>query len=115
MAGGAIATITSLLALCWAKEIVGGVLSIFGAPREEAVKTVTITFAVLMVYVLDFAINVVQAGVRAFIVDNAPAHQQELPATERLVLSESESPSTSSPRRNVQDRVLFEYPYALQD
>ncbi|KAI9818402.1 MAG: hypothetical protein M1827_000460 [Pycnora praestabilis] len=92
---GALATILSLLALAWAREIVHGVLSAFGAdPASEGVKIFTIIFAVAFVYILDFAINVgklddnkilgvadilssVQAGTRAYFVDNAPTHQQE--------------------------------------
>ncbi|KAJ4303151.1 hypothetical protein N0V90_002044 [Kalmusia sp. IMI 367209] len=76
--GGAAATIVSLMVLAWAAEIVGGFLGIFGANREsEGVKTSIMLFAVLFVYVLDFAINVIQAGIRAYIVDVAPTHQQE--------------------------------------
>ncbi|KAF9890922.1 hypothetical protein FE257_005179 [Aspergillus nanangensis] len=33
--------------------------------------------ATIFMYCLDFAINTVQAGIRCFIVDNAPVHQQE--------------------------------------
>ncbi|KAF4986800.1 hypothetical protein FDECE_15762 [Fusarium decemcellulare] len=78
MVGGAFATILSLMFLGWAKEIVAGILSIFGAdPESQGVKTTTIVVAVIGVYVLDFAINTVQAAIRAFIVDCAPAHQQE--------------------------------------
>ncbi|RDL39309.1 MFS general substrate transporter [Venustampulla echinocandica] len=78
MAAGAAATIVSLLALAWVREIVGGFLSIFGADREsEGVKVTIIVVAVLFVYILDFAINTVQAGIRAFILDCAPSHQQE--------------------------------------
>ncbi|KAI9794703.1 MAG: hypothetical protein M1835_006439 [Candelina submexicana] len=75
---GGIATIVSLLAVAWAKEIVHGFLGRFGInPEAKGVKTATIIFAVLFVYILDFAINTVQAGIRAYIVDNAPTHQQE--------------------------------------
>ncbi|KAI9844341.1 MAG: hypothetical protein M1837_005645 [Sclerophora amabilis] len=78
MVGGAASTIISLLALAWTREIVHGILGVFGAdPQSEAVKVVTIIVAVIFVYVLDFAINTVQAGIRAFIVDCAPTHQQE--------------------------------------
>jgi len=59
MVGGAIATGVSLLALSWTKEIVGGVLSMFGAgPVSQATRVTTQVFAVLVVYILDFAINV---------------------------------------------------------
>lgn len=57
--GGAAATIVSLMVLSWAKELVSGFLGIFGADPESAgVKTSIMLFAVLFVYVLDFAINV---------------------------------------------------------
>lgn len=56
--GGAAATIVSLLALAWTKEVVGGFLGIFGAKRDDpGVKVTTIVVAVFFVYVLDFAIN----------------------------------------------------------
>lgn len=78
MLGGALATIVSLLFLAWAKEIVSGFLGLFGAdPESSGVKTTVIVTAVVGIYVLDFAINTVQAAIRAFIVDCAPAHQQE--------------------------------------
>ncbi len=58
MIAGSIATIVSLLAVAWAREIVYGFLHLFGAdPESSGVKTATIVFAVLFVYILDFAIN----------------------------------------------------------
>ncbi|KAF2993804.1 hypothetical protein E8E13_000869 [Curvularia kusanoi] len=76
--GGAIATIASLMLLGWAREIVAGIGKLFGADGENYwVVTITMVFAVLLVYVLDFAINVIQAAIRAYIVDVAPTHQQE--------------------------------------
>ncbi|KAI9810571.1 MAG: hypothetical protein M1832_001241 [Thelocarpon impressellum] len=78
MLGGAAATMVSLLALAWAREISRGFLGVFGAaPESEGVRTSTIVVAVVFVYVLDFSINTVQAAIRAFIVDCAPTHQQE--------------------------------------
>lgn len=78
MVGGAIATIISLMILAWTREIVGGFLHVFGVARDsQATKTVSIVLAVLMIYILDFSINVIQAGIRAFIVDNSPTHQQD--------------------------------------
>jgi len=55
---GGIATVFSLLALAWIKEIVGGFLGIFGAnPESNGVKNTVIFFAVVFIYVLDFSIN----------------------------------------------------------
>ncbi|GAB7347801.1 hypothetical protein MBLNU459_g5342t1 [Dothideomycetes sp. NU459] len=74
---GAIATIVSLVCLAWAREIVGNTLHLFGLERDsKGVRITAIVFAVCFVYILDFAINTIQAGIRAFIVDNAPTHQQ---------------------------------------
>lgn len=57
--GGVIATTTSLMILAWTREIVAGFLQIFGAdPSSNGVAVTIILFAVLFVYVLDFAINV---------------------------------------------------------
>lgn len=55
---GGVATIISLLALAWVKEIVGGFLSIFGAdPASSGVKVSIIIMATIIMYALDFAIN----------------------------------------------------------
>ena len=53
--GGA-ATVVSLLALAWVKEIVGGLLSIFGV-ETSAIKIVIIIMATIFMCCLDFAIN----------------------------------------------------------
>ncbi|KAF3923691.1 hypothetical protein ABW20_dc0102028 [Dactylellina cionopaga] len=73
MIGGGIATMASLLILGWTKEICAWILP-DGSPSLPGL---TIALAVTMIYVLDFSINTVQAGIRAFIVDNAPPHQQD--------------------------------------
>lgn len=55
---GALATVVSLLCLAWAREIVGGFLTIFGVDRASfGVKIVSIMFAVTFIYILDVAIN----------------------------------------------------------
>ncbi|PWY70211.1 hypothetical protein BO70DRAFT_343714 [Aspergillus heteromorphus CBS 117.55] len=78
MVVGGAATVVSLLALAWVKEITGGLLGIFGVgPTSSATQTVVIVFATILMYCLDFSVNTVQAGIRCFIVDNAPPHQQE--------------------------------------
>ncbi|KAJ5263542.1 hypothetical protein N7478_011147 [Penicillium angulare] len=76
---GGVATIITLMMLAWVKEIVGGFLSVFGVdPASNGTKVVNMIFATIVMFSLDFAINTVQAGIRAFIVDNCPTHQQEL-------------------------------------
>ncbi|KAL8805476.1 MAG: hypothetical protein Q9182_001931 [Xanthomendoza sp. 2 TL-2023] len=78
MIGGATATLISFIALAWTREIVRGVLGLFGAdPESHFVKVASICLAIGWVCLLDVSINTVQAGIRAFIVDNAPTHQQE--------------------------------------
>jgi solute carrier family 45 protein 1/2/4 len=58
MIAGGLATIVSLLALAWTRELVRVIMGIFGAdPESKAVKNTIIVVAVLFVYVLDFAIN----------------------------------------------------------
>jgi solute carrier family 45 protein 1/2/4 len=58
MATGGTATIVSLLALAWVREIVGGFLGLFGADRDsQGVKITIIVVAVFFVYILDFSIN----------------------------------------------------------
>jgi solute carrier family 45 protein 1/2/4 len=58
MIGGAIATIFSLLALAWARDMMQGFLGLFGVDSESlAVKNTTIVFAIIAVFILDFAIN----------------------------------------------------------
>jgi len=64
--------------LSWSREIVGGIVKLFhGDSTSDNALFATQIFAVSFVYILDFAINVIQAAIRAFIVDCAPTHQQE--------------------------------------
>ncbi|QSZ34728.1 hypothetical protein DSL72_007583 [Monilinia vaccinii-corymbosi] len=78
MAIGTASTVLSLIFLAWVREVVGGILGLFGADKEsQGVKTTIIIVAVLLVYTLDFAIATVQAAIRAYILDCAPSHQQE--------------------------------------
>lgn len=99
MLGGAAATTFCLLFLPWTKEIVGGVLGLFGVDSSsDAVRITIMVVAVTMIYILDIAVNtgmlvsclasrpgivciatntlLVQASIRAFICDCAPPHQQ---------------------------------------
>ena len=79
MIAGTLGTIGGSLLLAYAKEL----MSIFGGLGEDAKyegswRTATIIWATVMMWTLDFAINTVQAAIRAFICDGAPAHQQEV-------------------------------------
>ncbi|PFH58260.1 hypothetical protein XA68_13929 [Ophiocordyceps unilateralis] len=79
LVGGTVGTIFSLLFLAWAREIVAGILALFGADAgSEGVRIAVIAFAVVGIYLVDISINTVQAALRAFIVDCAPPGQQEL-------------------------------------
>ncbi|RDA92249.1 hypothetical protein CP533_5695 [Ophiocordyceps camponoti-saundersi (nom. inval.)] len=79
LVGGTVGTVVSLLLLAWAREIVGGISSLFGADTgSEGVRVAVIAFAVVGIYLVDIAINTVQAALRAFVVDCAPPGQQEL-------------------------------------
>jgi solute carrier family 45 protein 1/2/4 len=51
------------MVLAWARELIGGFLGLFGASQDvQWVKNTVLLFAVLFVYVLDFAINVSKWG-----------------------------------------------------
>jgi solute carrier family 45 protein 1/2/4 len=57
--GGGIATIISIMILAWTREIVSGFLAVFGVDKDSRGVAVTImAVAVLLIYVLDCAINV---------------------------------------------------------
>ena len=74
---GSAATIVSLLALGWVREIVVSFFGIFGSnPESQLVRSSVLILAVIFVYILDFSINTVQAGIRAFILDCSPSNQQ---------------------------------------
>lgn len=58
MIGGGLATIFCLMILAWVREIVAGLLGIFGADAQSTgVKVTTQVFATIMMFCLDFAIN----------------------------------------------------------
>lgn len=68
MLGGAAATICSLMILAWTKEIVNGILGLFGADlQSNGVKVTIIVVAVIWVYILDFAINTGQSSINFLI------------------------------------------------
>ncbi|RMD44884.1 hypothetical protein DV735_g355, partial [Chaetothyriales sp. CBS 134920] len=78
MLGGMVGTVISSFLLAYAKEL----MSVFGGLGEDAKyegtwKTMTIIWATVLMWLLDFSINTVQAAIRAFICDGAPACDQE--------------------------------------
>ncbi|RMZ87164.1 hypothetical protein DV736_g5611, partial [Chaetothyriales sp. CBS 134916] len=78
MLGGMAGTVVASFLLAYAKEF----MSIFGGLGQDAKyegtwKTMTIIWATALMWILDFSINTVQAAIRAFIVDGAPACDQE--------------------------------------
>jgi solute carrier family 45 protein 1/2/4 len=91
--GGA-TTVICLLALAWVRELTGSIFAVFGADQKsDTVKSASIIGAIILMYCHDFGINtgecrptqifsiskrrLVQAAMRAYIVDNAPWHQQK--------------------------------------
>ncbi|EXJ81206.1 hypothetical protein A1O3_07496 [Capronia epimyces CBS 606.96] len=78
MIGGTLGTVASSMALAYARDIVRVVAGLGrDAPYSGGYQTATIILATVLMWCLDFSINTVQAAIRAFIVDNAPSHQQE--------------------------------------
>ncbi|KAK2758830.1 hypothetical protein FQN54_003522 [Arachnomyces sp. PD_36] len=73
MVGGSLVVGVCLLVLGWTSEIVGIFMD-----ESERKKSVTIAAAVVTIYAVDFAINVVQACCRSLIVDTLPISQQQL-------------------------------------
>lgn len=57
MVVGGAATVVSLLALAWVREIVGGILGTFGVDYHSTGKTTTIVVATILMYCLDFSVN----------------------------------------------------------
>lgn len=73
MVGGALVVGAALLLLGWTKEVVG----VFVGDQETR-RRLTVLVAVLSIYVVDFAINAVQASSRSLIVDTLPIAKQQL-------------------------------------
>ncbi|KAL4897703.1 hypothetical protein BDV59DRAFT_48841 [Aspergillus ambiguus] len=73
MIGGSLIVTGCLLVLGWTTEIV----SMFVKDDPEKTKNVTIALAVLSIYAVDFAINIVQACCRSLIVDTLPIPAQQ--------------------------------------
>ncbi|KAH0551447.1 hypothetical protein GP486_007338 [Trichoglossum hirsutum] len=77
MIGGTFATIFSMVMLAWTKDVVEILAGVVGGDvHGERTQSAIVALAVMWVYVLNVAIQPVQSGIRAFIVDNCPSHQQ---------------------------------------
>lgn len=75
--GGAFCCIMSLLALAWIRDSIHLIAVILHINHSSTILgTVTIVGAVFWVFVLNISLQPVQAGIRAFIIDNCPQHQQ---------------------------------------
>lgn len=70
---GSVVVAMGLLSLGWAKEIASSLIE-----DIELRKSMTIGIAILAIYVVDFAVNAVQACCRALIVDTLPMSKQQL-------------------------------------
>ena len=70
---GSIVVGACLLLLGWTSEVVG----LFLSASNPSKKNVTLVVAVLAIYLVDFAINAVQASCRSLIVDTLPISQQQ--------------------------------------
>ncbi|KAI1320720.1 hypothetical protein EDD11_010254 [Mortierella claussenii] len=74
---GVTLVVVSFLCLGWCREIIHGIFGEHYPNLENA----TIIMAVGSIYILDFAINCVQASCRTLIVDSLPSSQQEAAAS----------------------------------
>lgn len=62
MVVGGAATVASLLGLAWVRELIGGILSLFGVDPDSAESSTTvIVIATIFMYCLDFSINTGEA------------------------------------------------------
>ena len=79
IAGGAVFMILSLLGLAWVKEIVYmSSWILWGSMDRDALQTATLTAAAIFVWILNFAIQPLQGGLRALIVDCNPPEQMDV-------------------------------------
>lgn len=66
-----------MIALAWVKVIIEGLaLALGGNPHHIAVQIFVVVLAAIWIYALNISIQPLQAGLRALIVENCPAHQQ---------------------------------------
>lgn len=74
---GTIGVIISMMALAWIGDIIEGLaIAVGGNPHHVAVQILVVVLAAIWIYALNVSIQPLQAGLRALIVENCPAHQQ---------------------------------------
>ena len=74
---GALGITVSMLALSWVQEVIHAFIKVFrGDPQSSASRSLVVVIAVFWIYALNISIQPLQGGIRAFIVENCPAHQQ---------------------------------------
>ena len=77
MVSGGAFSIIFLLALASTQDLMNIATKVTGRKNEEdSIRMVTKALAVLLVWALNIAMQPLQSGVRAFIIDNCPPHQQ---------------------------------------
>ncbi|EME44775.1 hypothetical protein DOTSEDRAFT_152804 [Dothistroma septosporum NZE10] len=74
--GGAILTVAFMLLLAWAPQLVEAIGSCSDGPCSQSVKTAMLAVAIFCTILMAISVQPVQAGVRALMVDIAPAEQQ---------------------------------------
>ncbi|KAG5437299.1 hypothetical protein PCANB_001092 [Pneumocystis canis] len=70
---GTVSVILCLMGLAHFKDFA----SFFSGGHVKLERIIVITFSIVMIYLLDFSINIVQASSRALIIDMVPAEQQD--------------------------------------
>ena len=75
---GTIGIVTSLILLAWVREIVGSWAS---KPDSEPSGKAVVAVAVILIYILNAAIQPVQAGIRSLIIDTLSVQQQAQAST----------------------------------
>lgn len=74
---GALGITLSMLALSWVEAVVHGVVrGLGGDPASSTTRSLVVVVAVIWIYALNISIQPLQGGLRAFIVENSPEHQQ---------------------------------------
>ena len=75
--GGSIATVVCVIALAYTKEMVELAVQLAGpGDHRKSIDTTIMVLAVFWVYVLNVAIQPIQSGIRALVIDQCPPNQQ---------------------------------------